>query len=135
MTRYVFILNTPADRERATKYISVAPPGTRVEVKAARRTPPQNDRMWAMLTDIAEQLPWHGVRLRADDYKILFMDALQREIEPTPNLDGTGFVNLGTSSSDLSKMEMSGLIDLMFEFGGRHGVVWSDPTAPQERDG
>jgi hypothetical protein len=139
MSRYTIILKTKAERERAAKYIEAAPTGSRVIVTGGRRTPPQNDRMWAMLTDFAEQLPWHGRRLRADDWKVLFMDALSRELrmehDAIPNLDGNGFVDIGRSSSDLSKAEMSGMIDLMFEFGARHGVVFTDPTAPQERDG
>lgn len=40
-----------------------APVNTRVEFKEAKRTTDQNARMWAMLTDVAQQLPWHGQRL------------------------------------------------------------------------
>jgi hypothetical protein len=82
--------------------------------------------MWAMLTDVSEQVPWHGMRLRPDDWKLLFLDALKRELRVVPNLDGNGFVNLGRSSSDLTKGEMSGLIELIFEFGARHGVEFHD---------
>jgi hypothetical protein len=84
--------------------------------------------MWAMLTDIAKQLPWHGVRLRPDDWKLVFLDALKREVRMVPNLDGNGFVNLGRSSSDLSKGEMSDLMELMTAFGAQHGVVFTDPN-------
>lgn len=128
MSRYTFVLNGKVDRDRVAKYLAAAPVGTRVTFMASRRTTPQNDRMWAMLTDIAEQLPWHGVRLRADDWKILFLDALKREVRAMPALDGMGFVNLGRSSSDLSKSEMSDLIELIFEFGARHGVAFKDET-------
>lgn len=128
MSRYVFVLNGRADRERAAKYIAAAPAGSRVEVKAARRTLPQNSRMWAMLTDIAEQLPWHGRRLRADDWKLLFLDALKREVDPIPNLDGNGFIDIGGSSSDLSKQEMSDLMELISAFGALHNVTFHDET-------
>lgn len=126
MSRYFVTLNSSADRARAMRILTAAPAGARVEIKAVKRSLPQNDRMWAMLTDIAQQLPWHGVRLRPDDWKILFLDSLKRETQAVPNLDGTGFVNIGRSSSDLSKGEMSDLIDLMLEFGVRHGVVFHD---------
>jgi hypothetical protein len=43
-----------------------------------------------------------------------------------PNIDGTGFVNLGRSSSDLSKQEFIDLIELITAFGAQHGVVFSD---------
>lgn len=126
MSRYLITLNTSADRARAMKVLTAAPPGSRVEIKAVKRSLPQNDRMWAMLTDVAQQLPWHGTRLRPDDWKLLFLDSLKRELRAVPNLDGTGFVNIGTSSSDLSKGEMSDLIELIAEFGARHGVVFGD---------
>lgn len=126
MSRYYFILHTKGDRIRAVNAIAAAPAGARVEVKAARRSIEQNSRMWAMLTDIAMQLPWHGQKLRPDDWKLLFLDALKRETQAIPNLDGTGVVSIGRSSSDLSKQEMSDMIDLMHEFGARHGVKFGD---------
>lgn len=126
MSRYTFTLRSAADRARAMKVITAAPPGTRIEVKAAKRSIPQNDRMWAMLTEIAQQLPWHGVKIRPDDYKLLFLDALKRERRMMPNLEGTGFVDLGRSSSDLTKDEMSDLIELIFAFGAKHGVTFHD---------
>lgn len=79
-----------------------------------------------MLTEVSYQLAWHGQKLRPDDWKLVFLDALKRELRIVPNIDGTGFVNLGRSSSDLSKHEMSDMIELMHEFGARHGVIFSD---------
>lgn len=126
MSRYTFALNNAADRARAMQVITAAPDGTRVEVKAPKRSLPQNDRMWAMLTEIAQQLPWHGVKLRPDDWKLVFLDGLKRELRMVPNLDGTGFVNIGRSSSDLSKSEMTDMIELMFSFGAQHSVTFSE---------
>jgi hypothetical protein len=126
MSRYLITVRTAADRARAMQIVTAAPAGSRVEVKAAKRTPPQNDRMWAMLTDVSRQLPWHGRKLTPDCWKLLFLDALKREGQLVPNLDGTGFVNIGTSSSDLSKGEMSDMMEIIAEFGTRHGVVFHD---------
>ena len=126
MSRYLITINSSADRARATQVLCAAPFGSRVEIKAVKRSLPQNDRMWAMLTEIAQQLQWHGMRLRPDDWKLIFLDALKREMRNVPNLDGTGFVNINQSSSDLSKSEMSDLIELIFEFGSRHGVTFAD---------
>jgi hypothetical protein len=66
------------------------------------------------------------VKLTADDYKLVFLDALKRELRVVPNLDGTGFVNLGRSSSDLTKQEMGDLLELIREFGARHNVRFID---------
>jgi hypothetical protein len=127
MTRAVIILTGEADRAKATRWVAAAPVGVRVEFKRPRRSLPQNDRMWAMLTDVATQLPWHGIKLSPDDWKLIFLDALKRELRMVPNLDGSGFVNLGRSSSDLSKEEMTDLIDLIGAFGAEHNVVFHDP--------
>jgi hypothetical protein len=127
MARAVITLATEADRERAAKWLHQAPSGTRLEYKAPKRSIPQNDRMWAALTDVATQLPWHGVKLSPDDWKLMFLDALKRELRTVPNLDGDGFVNLGRSSSDLSKSEMTDLIELIGAFGASHGVEFHDP--------
>lgn len=126
MSRHLVTLNSTADRERAVRCIAQAPAGTRVELKAAKRTVPQNDRMWAILTDISHQLPWHGQKLVPDDWKLIFLAALKRELRVVPNLDNTGFVNLGRSSSDLSKSEMSDLMELMTAFALEKGVTLHD---------
>lgn len=126
MTRALVIINSPADRDKIAHWAAGVPAGTRVEFKAPKRTLPQNDRMWAMLTEIAQQVPYHGLRLSADDWKLIFLDALKREVRMVPNLSGTGFVSLGRSSSDLSVGEMSDLMELIAAFGAEQGVVFRD---------
>lgn len=126
MTRALLVLSSPDIRQKAARWASKLPDGTRVEFKAPKRTLDQNSKLWAALTDIATQLPWHGIRLAAEDWKLLFLDSLKRELRMVPNLDGNGFVNLGRSSSDLSKGEMADLITLIEQFGANHGVVFHD---------
>lgn len=127
MSRSLYTLRDEAERKRVARLVYDSPIGSRVELKAARRSMAQNDRMWAMLTDIADQVQWHGLTLETEDWKLIFLDALKRELRMVPNLDGNGFVNLGRSSSDLSKAEMSDLIELLFMFGANHNVAWKDP--------
>lgn len=126
MSRAIVILNSRSERERVAKWATVAPFGTRVEFKENKRSIPQNDRMWAMLTEVAGQLEWHGLKLSADDWKLVFLDALKREVRMVPNIDGTGFVNLGRSSSKLTIEEMGDLIEIIQAFGARHGVTFKD---------
>lgn len=78
-----------------------------------------------MLTEIARLVPWHGVTIQPQDYKLIFMAALRQEMRIVPNLAGDGFVNIGVSSSDLSKSEMSDLIELMYLFAAERGIVFS----------
>jgi hypothetical protein len=126
MGRALVIIASAGDRAKAIGWIARAPWNTRVEFKGPKRSVPQSDKMWAMLTEVATQLPYNGLRLTPDDYKLIFLDALKREVRMVPNLDGNGMVSLGRSSSDLSKEEMSDLIELIAAFGASHGVVFQD---------
>jgi hypothetical protein len=127
VSRALVILNRASDRERVQAWAAKAPWGTRVTFQEAKRTSDQNARMWAMLTEVARQLKWHGQRLSADDWKLVFLSALKQELRIVPNLDGTGFVQLGRSSSSLSVGEMADLMDLIAAFGAREGVTFAEP--------
>lgn len=126
MSPAVLILNSSTQREKASQWAQVAPTGTRVEFKRSKRTLPQNSRFWAMLTDIADQVTHHGMKLTVEDWKHLFLDALDREYRMVPNLSNDGFVALGRSSSSLTIAEMTDLIDMMHAFGAENGVVFND---------
>lgn len=125
MSRALIILDGKDRREQAARWCMNAPAGCRVEFKEAKRTTDQNAIMWASLTEIARQVPWHGVRLSADDWKIIFLAGLNQEMRLVPNIEGNGFVQLGRSSSGLSKNEMSQLLELIFAFGAKRGVEFS----------
>lgn len=81
-----------------------------------------------MLTDVATQLTWHGQRLTPDDWKLVFLSSLKQEMRLVPNIDGNGFVQLGRSSSDLSKEEMGDLFEIIAAFGAKHGVKFLEPV-------
>jgi len=127
MSRALIVLQNPLDRDRAARWLKQAPLGTRIEFKAAKRSRAQNDRMWAMLTDIASQKEHCGRKYTTDQWKVLFMHACGREVQFMPALDGTTFVPWGQSSSDLSKEEMTALIDFMHAWGAENGVTFHDP--------
>lgn len=129
MSRVALILTSKEVRARAAHWVRIAPPNTRFELKEPKRSIPQNDRMWATLTEIARQVPWYGVRLSANDWKLIFLDALKAELRLVPNLNGNGFVNLGRSSSDLAKSEFSDLLELINAFCAQHGVQLQDEAA------
>ena len=125
MSRAVLILHRQSDRDRAASWVRQAPWGTRITFQEAKRTTDQNARMWAMLTEVARQVEWDGLKLSADDWKLIFMAALKQELRMVRNLDRTGFVQLGRSSSDLSVAEMGDLMDLIAAFGAREGVTFN----------
>jgi NinB protein len=122
MSRALLTLRTIADRDRACRWVRQAPIGSRVEFKAPRRSLPQSDKMWAMLTDIARQVDWYGQKLTPEDWKDV-MSASLRKARVVPGLDG-GFVPLGMRTSDMSKAEMSALIELIYAFGAERGVIF-----------
>jgi NinB protein len=126
MSRALIVLRSTVDRQRAMNWISKAPFGTRLTFQTAKRTLPQNDRLWAMLTDVASQHLRNGRRLTPETWKCLFMQALGRELQCEPSLDGEELVPIGFSSSNLSKSEMSDLIDFIAAWGAENGVRFHD---------
>lgn len=129
MTRALITINSKSDCERAARWAMHARAGMRIEFKEAKRTLPQNDRMWAMLTDIAAQREHAGRKYTPDQWKILFMHACGREVQFIPSLDNSTFIPWGQSSSDLSKAEMTDLIEFMLAWGAENGVVFPDQSA------
>lgn len=121
----VLVLAGKTERDKAINWIAKAPVNSRVTFQGPRRSLDQNSRLWAMLSDVSNQVTYHGLRLSPDDYKVLFMDALDREARMVPNIDGNGLVNLGRSSSNLSKADFTELMDLIEAWGAQNGVAFS----------
>lgn len=92
-----------------------------LEIRPEKRSDAQNRRLWAMLADISAQVEWHGKKLGAEDWKAIFTASL-RSMNVVPNLDNTGFVVLGQSTSRMTKAEMCELQELMEAFGVQRGV-------------
>lgn len=128
MGRALLILNGQEARRKAVSWVERAPINTRLTFQGPKRSVDQNSKMWAALSDIATQMAWHGQKLSAEDWKMLFLSALKQEMRMVQNLNGNGFITLGRSSSDLSKEEMSDLLELILAWGAEHGVVFQRET-------
>ena len=126
MGRALLVLHNDTMRAKAIDWIRRAPKETRVTFQGPKRTLPQNDRMWAMLTELSTQLLWHGQRLSTEDWKQVMLASLKQEMRIVPNIHGDGFVQLGRSSSDLSKEEMGDLMTIMEAFAARYGVKFKE---------
>jgi hypothetical protein len=135
VSRALIVIASDAERQKAKRWLSKAPWNTRVTFQAPKRSLPQNDRLWASLTDIAEQLTWHGMKFSANDWKIMFLAALGGEMRLVPNIHGNGFVDLGRSSSRLSKAEFSDLLEIIHAFAAEHGVILGEPSEPDANTG
>ena len=124
MSRALVVIRTQADRNLAAKWAQGVPYGSRIEFKKPRRSIPANDLMWARLSEISQQVEWHGQQLEPGEWKDVFTAALKRQ-KVVPGLEG-GFVVLGTSTSRMSKAEFSELMELIFSFGAERGVTFKE---------
>lgn len=126
MTRALLVLANDDIRAKAVRWIRGVPKDTRLTFQAPRRSLEANAKMWAMLTEIAEQVVWYGQKLSADDWKDVLTASL-RKARVVPGIDPGTYVPLGMRTSDMSKEEMATLIELIGAFGASHGVVFSEP--------
>lgn len=120
----IFCFSSRDARLNACKAIMSAPDGYYCIIKGSTRTLEQNDKLWPMLQDVSRQVEWHGHKLSNEEWKDFFTASLKQQ-KVVPNMDGTGFVVIGMSTSVMSKRMFIDLIDLIYAFGSDHGVVWS----------
>lgn len=124
MSKHFYRLVHAEARRRAADFCMTAPDGFVVTVSEPTRNLEQNAKLWAMLSDVAEQVDWYGTKLSSEDWKTMFTAALRKE-RVVPGING-GFVVLGQSTSKMSKSEFSDLIELINAFAADSGVIWSD---------
>lgn len=114
--RFVFDLPVDADKPLV------------VDIKPMTRSIEQNAKLWATLSDVAEQVEWYGRKLDAESWKHIFSAALKKQ-DVVPNLDGSGFVVLGLSTSKMSVAEMRDMLELINAFCAERGVKLNDQVA------
>lgn len=119
-----FILRNNKVRENACEAIKTAPDGTIVSLKAPTRSLEQNNRLWALLTDVSRQVEWYGRKLSPEEWKCVFTAALKKQ-DVVPGIEG-GFVVLGLSTSKMGVKEMVDLQELISAFGAQRDVKWTD---------
>jgi hypothetical protein len=124
-------LTSKFQRERAARLCMTAPEGFIAEVREPKRTQAHSEKMWAMLTDISHAKPMDR-RHTPDDWKAIAMNACGWECQFTEGLDGRPFPQ-GFRSSQLTKSQMSALIDWLQAFGDEHEVQWSEPTKHESK--
>lgn len=120
-----FVLAHDQARRGVAELAMVCEQGAEVTFAHPNRSTEQNARMWAMLSEVAEQVEWHGQYLTAEDWKHIFSATLHK-MRVVPNLEGTGFVALGQSTRAMTKKEFSDLFLLIESFGAERGVVFDE---------
>lgn len=137
MTRTIVTLYNPVQAHQVLKDVwphikALLMAGHRLvlEVKPETRSLSQNARLWAMLTDVSEQVEWYGRKLTPDDWKHVFTAALSKQ-DVVPGIEG-GFVVLGKATSKMTKGEMAELQTLIEAFGAQRGVKFTAPDWVEE---
>lgn len=94
----------------------------------SKRTLEQNAKCWAMLGDIARQMPWvvdgRQQYLSSDEWKDIMTAAMKQEMRVAQGING-GIVLLGRRTRTMSIQDMGDLIELMYAFGAEKGIRWS----------
>mgnify|MGYP002778328279 CR=1 FL=1 len=114
-------------RQFAKRLIDAAPQGWVMKLAAETRRDAQNRKLWPMLADIQKQAPGFD-GYSTEDIKLRFLNALGVEMRFLPELEGQGMFPVGLRSSTLTVQQFSGLIELLYQFGAKHGVRWSEPV-------
>ncbi len=129
--RGVLRIITTSNRQAIVDEINRLPVGYEVNLREPTRNLDQNAKMWPMLSDIASHAP-EGRKWSTEVWKCAFMQSLGHEVKWVQGLNGDP-LPVGYKTSRLRKAQMADLITVMYEFGDRHGVVWSEPH-PDERE-
>lgn len=130
MSGQTVIISGSTSRATAHRLIDAAPAGAVVHVKVAKRTTEQNDKMWALISDVSRAQP-DGRKHITEVWKALFMNACGYAVQFETGLSGEPFP-VGFRSSRLTKQQMSELIEFIIAWGTERGVAWTDPAMADE---
>jgi len=128
MSKVIRTIRSRQDRELICKWIMAADDLTIVELREAKRSTAQNDKMWALLGDIQRQRKTlHGHPMNTVKWKAVMMKAAGEDVEFLPTLDGDGFFPYGFKSSELGRSEMSNVIECIQAYAAREGLTLREP--------
>lgn len=125
MSREVVKIKSKTDRDKVARWAAGVPEGTTVEFRAPRRSLDQNALMWSLLQQISKHVDWYGQKLSSEDWKDVLTASLRRT-RVVPGIDAGSFVPLGMRTSQMSKEEISELLELIYAFGAERGVAFRE---------
>ncbi len=124
-TRETVQIRGADDRQKIARWAQGVPVNTTVEFRAPRRSTDQNALMWSLLTQISQQVEWFGKMRSKEDWKDLTTAAL-RGAEFVPGITPGTVVPLGMRTSQMTKEEISELIESLYAFGIEKGVKFRE---------
>lgn len=104
---------------------------------ASQRSLDQNARMWAMLSELAEQLPWQDwqrrqIKMSKDEWKDFMTATFKREQRMVMGEDGASFVLVGSRTRTMGVGEMADFLTFIEAFGVARGVTFRDQVEALE---
>lgn len=131
MSAQTIFLVGPRQKQFAHQCIEAAPEDHVCVIRKKTRSIEQNSRLWALLTDVSDQVVWYGKKLSPESWKHIFSSSLKKQ-EVVPGLHGD-FVVLGQSTSQMTIAEMRDMQELISAFGAEQGVKWSESEEMMRR--
>lgn len=125
MSRAIVHIKSELDRRKVATWAGNVQLGTTVEFRSPRRSDEQNSLMWSLLTQISRKVVWYGEKLSPDDWKDICSASL-RKARVVPGIDAGTLVPLGMRTSQMTKAEISELIELIYAFGAEHDVKFRE---------
>lgn len=124
MEKQIFRLSHATARQNAARAVLEAPEGFMVRIEPPKKSRDQEAMYHAIFAEVANQHTFMGKKWDAETWKRLLVDAFARvkaeEGEPlqghgamVPNLDHTGFVQLGVQTRRFTKKEASEFIEFL----------------------
>ena len=123
MTQTV-ILRGQLQRNLAKQFIDKAPENSVVKISPLTRSNEQNNKMWGLIEDVMNAMP-EGRQHTKEVWKAIFMNALGHETAFAMGINNEIFP-IGFKSSQLSVRQMSDLIEMIYSYGAKHNVKWSE---------
>jgi hypothetical protein len=102
-----------------------------VRLGRERRNLEMNAKLWAMLSDVSQQVKWFNQALTPEDWKHVFSASVLNQ-RTVPGIDG-GIVVLGQSTSRMTKKQFGELIEFIYSWGAENNVLWSEPVPEEYR--
>jgi len=125
MSRALVQIKSDAERSQIATWARNVPVGTTVEFRTPRRSNDQNALMWSLLGQISKQVDWYGTKLSSEDWKDVLTASLRRT-RVVPGIDVGTFVPLGMRTSQMTKEEISELLELIYAFGAERSVQFRE---------
>lgn len=126
-----FIFRSMADANRLMGFLQAQDYSKpkKIVVKDQDRSGEQNRLLHKLLTQVADQVEWHGKKLSVTVWKRLCTAAWLREeghnATLVPALDGNGFDLVFEHTSKLTVKQCASLITWVEAFGSQSGVKWA----------